>query len=399
MTALVLRARAGGRAVPFLLAAVALALLLVPRPAVAAVRRGETVTIGPNETVNEDLYAVGQTVTMQGVVNGDLLVAASQANIEGTVTGDLLLATGQAHVTGQVLGSVRAASGQTEIAGHVGKDVSAVTGRLEITPSASVDHDVLVGGGNVSVKGPVKGGILGGVGQLVLASPVDREVRVDVGTLQLEKGADLRGGLNYTSDKQATIAPDARIAGTVQKQAPVQEGPRGAAAFFLRWERALFSFFVLGLVLVLLFPEYSRRTLGTLRQKPWASLGLGVATLVVTPFAAVIVMFIGVLLGGWWLGAFLLALYAIALALGVAVGGLYLGRWILDRFGKQAVHLALALLLGVALLTLVARVPVLGAVVMLAALFFGLGALLLAALRGRMKQTGMPGLPGSAPTG
>ncbi|HYO52111.1 hypothetical protein [Archangium sp.] len=53
------------------------------------------------------------------------------------------------------------------------------------------------------------------------------------------------------------------------------------------------------------------------------------------------------------------------------------------RFHKAGAHLAVALLVGLGLLTLVGRVPVLGGLVALATIFFGLGALLLTLVSGR----------------
>ena len=120
-----------------------------------------------------------------------------------------------------------------------------------------------------------------------------------------------------------------------------------------------------------------------LRQRPLPSLGWGAALLVSVPFLAGLVFLVGMLLGGWWIGLFILALYAFAIALSFPVVGLFLGRWLLERFHKTGAHLAVALLLGLVLLTLVGLVPILGGLVALATILFGLGAMMLSVLRGR----------------
>ena len=67
--------------------------LIVPATALAAeVRSGDTVTIGPNETVTDDLYVFGNNVVVQGTVNGDVIAAGSSVTIAGHVTGSVMAA-------------------------------------------------------------------------------------------------------------------------------------------------------------------------------------------------------------------------------------------------------------------------------------------------------------------
>ena len=52
-------------------------------------RNGQTVTIGEDEVIDEDLYLSGETVIMNGTVNGDLVVFATNITINGSVSGDV----------------------------------------------------------------------------------------------------------------------------------------------------------------------------------------------------------------------------------------------------------------------------------------------------------------------
>src|SRR6266540_6669200 len=52
-------------------------------PALAAeVRQGDSVVVGPNETINDDLYAFGSTVTILGTVNGDVFTRSEEHTSE-----------------------------------------------------------------------------------------------------------------------------------------------------------------------------------------------------------------------------------------------------------------------------------------------------------------------------
>src|ERR1051326_8384665 len=74
------------------LAALVLALAQPPA-AMAAETRGENdITIGPNETINDDLYAFGQNVTILGQVTGSVIAGGNTVTIGGEIGGDVMAA-------------------------------------------------------------------------------------------------------------------------------------------------------------------------------------------------------------------------------------------------------------------------------------------------------------------
>lgn len=359
---------------------------LVPALASAAeVRSGEVVLVGPREGIEEDLYAFGRTVNIQGLVRGDVVAFAQEVNISGVVEGDVISGASRIQISGQVRGSLRAGGGELTVSGPVAGDAMLASGNLRLTPSAQVGKDLYLASGEAQVQAPVQGELRAAAGTLALASPVGGDVRAEVGTLRLEDGARIGGDLSYRSDKEAQVAQGAGVTGTMERLAPerAQRGQRGPLLGLFFWLRSLVGLFALGLLLVLLSPNFARRAPAMLRRQPWLSLGSGAALFVGIPIVASLVFIVGLLLGGWWLGLFIFALYALALALCFPVVGMLVGRWLLERFHKTGTPLLVALLVGLVLLTLVGRVPILGGLLVMATLLFGLGALLLTALEGR----------------
>ena len=55
-------------------------------------RSGSEVNIGPEETVNDDLYATGGTVNVNGTIDGDLVAAGGTINVRGAINGDVIAA-------------------------------------------------------------------------------------------------------------------------------------------------------------------------------------------------------------------------------------------------------------------------------------------------------------------
>lgn len=365
------------------LLAVMLVAAGIPTGALAAVvRRGETVTLGPEEVVDEDLYIFGGTVLIQGTVRGDVVSAAKRLEIAGTVEGDVLSVAGELRISGQVRGSVRSAAGTLVVAGSVGEDGVLAGGQVWLEPGARVGRDVFLAANDAELLGPVGGEVQAAAEKLSLGAPVSGNVRAEVGTLQLTDAAHIGGSLRYRSARDSHLAPGATVVGPVERLSP-QQHREGPFLTLIGWIRSLVGLFALGLLLVLLTPDFARRLPATLRQAPWRSLGWGAAVFVGTPMLAALIFLVGVMLGGWWIGLFALGLYAVALALCFPVVGMFLGRWLLDRLGKAGTPLVLALLLGLALLTLVGQVPVLGALIVLATVLFGLGALVLTAASSR----------------
>lgn len=361
---------------------VALLIALAPASALAAeTRGGGTVTIGAGQIINDDLYISGGTVTVLGRINGDLVASGGNLTVRGPVAGDVIIAGGTVDLDGPVGGSVRAAAGNVNVRGRVAKDVLGAGGTITIGPGASVGRDLLTWGGTTLVQGPVMRNVRVSGGQLTLASPVGGSVTANVDTLRLADGARVGGNLVYTSKNPATLAPGASVRGKITHNQPPTVAPPSPAARIgagiVGWIRTLVGLFVLGILLVLLVPRFSTRTINTLEGAPWASLGLGFALLVGVPVLAVLVFALGLLIGGWWIALVLLALYGIALALGYVVSGLTIGCWLAHRLGRTGASLIGALLAGLVILLLVGLVPILGGIVELLALIVGLGALTL----------------------
>ncbi len=367
---------------PWLLAVLLLGVLMPAQVLAAEVRQGEMVVVGPDEVIEEDLYAFGSSVLIQGTVRGDVVAAARSVDISGTVEGDVLSMAGDVRVGGQVQGSVRSAAGTLRVAGQVGEDGVLAGGEVSLEPGAQVGRDLFLAAGDARVQAPVGGDLQVAAGALTVGAPVSGNVHADVETLALTEAASIGGSLRYRSENEAELASGATVAGSVERSTPERQLP-GPVAYVVGWARWLVGLFALGLLLVLLTPDFARRASATLRQSPWRSLGWGALAFLGTPFLAALVFLLGVLIGGWWIGLLALGLYLLALALCFPVVGMFLGRWLLDRFGKAGTSLVLALLLGLVLLTLAGTVPVLGGVIVLATLLFGLGALVIAAASGR----------------
>ena len=358
-------------------------LLAGVTPALAAeVHQGDTVVIGPDQVINDDVYAFGTNIQLMGTVNGDVFAAGNSVTVAGVVTGGVFAAGNTVSVSADVQRGVHAAGGTVTIAGPVSEDATIAGGTLIVAPAARIGRDALFAAGTANIAASVGRDLRASSSDLTLAAPVGGNVQAEVGTLRVTTTGRVDGSTTYTSQRDAEISPGAAFGGGIQRlQPPVATQPGGSVASgyagALDWIRGLVGLAVIGLLLTLVLPRFSETTVQTARSSVWSSLGLGFGLLVGVPFLAVVMFIAGIFLGGWWLGFAVLAMYAIACAVGYVIAAIVAGQMAVDVVRQPRQHLAWNLLEGLAVFGLVGLVPVVGPVLVFVATIFGLGSLTL----------------------
>jgi cytoskeletal protein CcmA (bactofilin family) len=335
----------------------------------ARFRRGEKVRVAPEEIVDDDLYASGADIRIEGTVTGDLVAAGGDIYVRGAVNGSVIAAGGKVTIEGPVGGTVRAAGGKVILNGRIGHDAMLAGGEVHLEPQATIGRDLVAGGGRISV-----------------ADTVGNNAKLVGEHLRLEDGADIVGNLDYGSENVLFVGPGAGVRGDLRNHSGQWKmrstNPQKHVILSTwRWTRRVMGMFMLGLLLVVPFGSFTRRTLDTLGASVFGSLLLGFAMVFLMPLAAGFLLILGVIAGGWWLGFFALALWVLAMMLGYVVGAIVVGRWTVTRLGGAGVPLVWTLLFGILVLALIGLIPILGKLVGCAMMLFGLGALTITVAR------------------
>lgn len=353
--------------------------VLLAAPAWAEVRTGEQVFVGPDEVVRDNLYLFSGEIRIEGTVEGDVVAAGGTVQIAGPVKGDVLAFAGTTTIDAPVEGSVRVASGDANVAAPIGEDLVVAAGDLSLLPSASVGGEVLTAAGSADLAAPISGDVTAAAGELSVSGEVQQDVRARASVLNVGPSARV-GGVLAATVEEANISPEASIG---RLEARRIDRPFGAEllGFLFFWVRGVIGLTALGLLVGLLSPRFARALPQTLRTAPWKSLGIGAVALIGLPLAAGLVFVLGAAVGGWWIGLIVLAALGAAVALCFPAVGYALGQWLLEKTHARRRRRIVALVGGVALLTLALAIPVLGFLIGLATVLFGLGALLLTGLR------------------
>src|SRR5438309_1222799 len=368
---------------------VALVLALTPSPAAAADIRQGDVTIGTTETIDDDLYAAGQNIAINGTIHGDLIAAGTNITVDGNVTGDVFAAGNFIAIRGQVGGSVRMAGNTFVLDGKVANDVVAGGNEVTILSNGRVGRDAILGGTTVTVSGQVARDLQAGGTNVKIDGGVGRNVLATVDKLQLTDRATVGGSLTYTSKNEAQIANTSSVKGTIQRQTPADSGRTplvtGTAGMVLEWLKGLIGLLILGILVVFFFPGFSRRAGEALVRSPWLTLAIGALVLIGLPILSVIFFAVGALIGGWWIGFVVLAVFGVVLALSIPVAAVGVGGALL-RIARRPVPVWLALFIGLVALLLIALIPILGGLVIFCALLFGMGATTVAVVGNRRAE-------------
>jgi len=413
-------------------AGLALALVLFAVPAARAFegRGGDVVVVGADEVIEDDLYVGAGEFRLDGTVRGDLVVAGGTLTINGTVEGDLIAAGQSVIVNGAVEDDARIAGYALTIGGDVSDDVIAAGFSLEAPEASSIGGDVVYAGYQALLAGQVGGDVDVGGGAVEIAGAIEGDARVDVGGtergeslppfynfipnlptvpsvpagLAVREGAEIDGDLSYTANFEADV-PGGAVAGEIDFNRYVPEEPEeemrpepSPARMVARWSfrqlRRLTTFLLVGVLMMWIVPGWTRRLAKNVERKPLPSLGWGVVAIAV--FGALMVMLViatvllTIVFGAVTLGGLAGRLAVLGGIVTTSAGfsfsvlwryvttiviSLFLGQMIFRAFNSQAEQNRWwPVVLGVVIFVIVTAVPVLGWLVKLVAVLFGLGA-------------------------
>ena len=405
-----------------------LAVLLAISPGWAVESQsGDQVIIGPDEVVDDDLYATANEIVVEGTVRGDLVAFGRSVTVDGTVEGDLIGAGQSVEIGGEVDDDVRIA-GQALLLredASVGDDLIAAAYSLQNEPESNVGGTLWYAGYQALLAGTVGEDLAGAANALTLGGEIGEDADVDVDGeedgaappafvpvpqvpiptvepgLTLTDSALIGGNLTYQSSTEAQIDPGARIEGdVVREERPVEEEEEEAARSPLTETvldalGSLVALVLVGLLLVWIVPGWIRHRAYTVLDRPLASLGWGLLGLVAFPILGVVVLLVTILLA-IVLGLLTLGgLVALIIVLGLlAEAALVLALWVSTGYLAQIVVSFLAgvllveairpgrgrgrvlpLVVGLILYVVLRAIPVLGPLVGLAVVLLGLGAI------------------------
>lgn len=339
----------------------------------------ERAVLRPGQVIQGDYFAVGPHVEISGIVNGDVYVAGGDVLVDGTVNGDVMVAGGKVMLSGTVSQDARIVGGQVTITGIIGRNATVAGADVQMTQTAKVQENLLVAAGNVQLAGHIGRDARIGAARVTLSSEIERDLAVAAESVRLTSKAIVGGKLRYWSETAPSIDEEATVHGAILRR-PLPEGwslENARRGIFGMWIMAAVASFlstlILGLVLLRVYPLFTLKVTAAIRERPGASFGWGAAALVVIPLVAVSFL---VTLFALPIGVILLALYGPMVYLARVYAMTCVGQFLFRRSSDSS-SLGWPFVAGLVLYSMLSLIPVVGGLVTLLAILFGLGALLM----------------------
>jgi cytoskeletal protein CcmA (bactofilin family) len=352
--------------------------------ALAAETSSSDIVIVPEgDTINDDLYATGLRVLVEGVVDGDLVAfAAEEVVISGEVTGSVIAVAPKVTVEGSVGESLRVSGRELEVTGNVGKDVVAAVVSARLGPDSEVTGDVVVWALDLTAAGSVGGDLEGTQRRVDLEGEVGGDVSITVGVLTITGPLSVEGDLDYRSAAEASGLDQATVGGAVVHQTPVPPNIRIRALGLLTRLLVVIGLTTVAVVLAWGWPKRTALAGERAAVSPFRAYGRG-ALIMVTPLLLAGIAGLVVALAPASASLPLLAIFVplvvvtagIILVLCLVAGGpavLVAGRALPGERGMFG-----AIAVGSVLAGILWMVPVAGWIVPLVILPWGLGAWIL----------------------
>ena len=256
-------------------------------------------------------------------------------------------------------------------------------GSVELEPDSQVYGDVFVAGGNLVAAGRITGdlAVFGGDVRLTESAVVTGDLVAVGGNIDREEGSVVLGEAISAGDgvimpgfalRFPQVLPD-----VLPHAIPIGGVAGGLIGVLQNIVMAIFSALALaalGVILLLFLEQPVRRMGDTVTVVPWASVGMGLLTMIVIA-AVTVILVITICLSP--LALLLVVALAVAVLLGWTVAGLLVGERILIALNIKDPSPLLSVAVGVLLLSLLTHIPCLGWLLGLLVTSTGLGAVVL----------------------
>lgn len=362
-----------------IVARVVLMALMSGGPGVAMAEDSTEASIGDSR------LTAGDVVVLDEPIDGNAFAAGSRVEVRERVDGSAFLSGGNVTVAGPVGRNLYAAGGEVRIEGNVEGRARAAGGKIRVASGARIGGSAAFAGDSIEVDGAVGRRLRAFGDTIVINGSVAGDVEVAGENIRIGPEARIDGRVEYRSSRDIEVDPAAQVAGGVtelqQDRRWLRKLGHGAAIF--GGATISFGIVLIGALLILAMPRFSREAGATILQKPWQSVGLGFVMLLGVPFAIIVLLVtvIGIPL------ALLLGFgYAVLMLLGYLIAAIFVGDAVLGRIGKAKADSnwwrVLFMFLALLAIAIVKQVPFIGGLAVMLLFVAGIGALTMRGWRG-----------------
>jgi len=321
-------------------------------------RTGSDISVESDQVVEGDYYVsvglLGKT-TMSGNVAEDMYAVGQSVTINGEVGQDLSALAGVTHIHAPVADDVRIVGGEVTLADEVGGDVFVIGASLSILSTANIGGDVFFFGGDVTIEGDVAGSIHGTAQRVSIDSVVGGGIDMSVpGGLTLGDNARIVGPVTYSSFGALSRGQGTVIEGEVLKKEYTAMTAREEARGVLI---PIFITLFATLSLYLLFKRQLESLVQSIDRSFARTALIGSGIILFGPVISILLM---VTVLGLFIGLLTFSAVLMLYVAGLALASVVLGAYVTKLFTKELSVTLTSILIGTVALQGILIIPVLG---------------------------------------
>ncbi len=342
-------------------------------------------------SIGDSRLTAGDDVSLDQPIDGNAFAAGGRVEVLDRVDRSVFVSGGTVTVSGSVGRNLYAAGGEVRIEGSVEGRVRAAGGKVAVAPGARIGESATLAGGTIEVDGTVGGRLRAFGDTIFINGSVDDGVDVAGENIRIGPNARIGGAVKYRSSRDILVDPAAQIAGGVTEMQQDRRWLRrmGRGATIVGGATVSLGMVLIGALLILAMPRFSREAAATIRRRPWQSAGTGLLMLLGVPFA-VIVLLVTVI--GIPLALLLVFGYVLLLLFGNLIAAIFVGDQALERIGREKLDSAwwrvLFMVLALVAIALVKQVPFLGALIVIVLFVSAIGAFTIRSWAGFRSEAG-----------
>lgn len=329
---------------------------------------------------DEDLILFGGSVSFDGFVRGDILTAGRTLTFDGEVDGNIWAAGERITVNGDLRRSAHCAGRYVTVNSTIEGDLIVFAEQAMVSNQATVVRDCAVFGTDVVIDGTIETDCDLRGNTVTISGHILGNVDIKANRVVLTPQAIIEGDLYYESHEKAHISPEAQVMGdTKWKRIRTAGGPEISFPGTPPPQSWLWSFLFLcgslliGMIVTVFKHDMVDRITEDIKHNGLLHFLVGLLVVIFLPFlivlTAVTVIGLPVAFAG-------MAAYTLLFLLAKVVVGIWLGRIIIELMARRSkVSLGWSLVLGMLLLFLLFKIPILGWILYLIVWILGAGAL------------------------
>jgi cytoskeletal protein CcmA (bactofilin family) len=345
----------------------------------ATTNAGQAVFIANNEVISGNLFAAGDSITVDGVISGDLIAGAKSITVNGRVEGDVIAAAQNITINGEVGGNVRVVGNIITINGTVARNINILGSEVILSDKARIGWDVILMASTAQIKGIIDGSLNTYCKQTIISGKIGKTATLkaydenQAQSIIISSGAIINGDLNYTAKNKADIKTGAEISGQTNYHTPPVKEKDNITVW--AWGRlfSILSMILIGLIFIFIIPKNTTKFINDLKTKPGKLLLIGVIVLLITPPLTLI---LALTIIGIPLAAILISIWVAVIFLAQALIAIFTGELIIKELMKIQTPMFWSLLLGVIIISLLFSLPLVGWLINLIITALGVGSIL-----------------------